>query len=103
MEAIHDSKGTSVIDLLRFKSQNLKDELCDLLDERIPAEELTSMFTLGFSEANIETDNLERRMESIRAGSSGFSATGFTINSGVREFSMGLAGPTGPEGKSGRL
>src|SRR4029450_10608216 len=29
------------------------------------------------------------------------SATGFTINSGVNEFSMGLAGPTGPEGKSG--
>jgi outer membrane autotransporter protein len=101
MEAVHDSKGRSVIDLLRFKSQNLKDELCDLLDERIPAEELTSIFILGFSWANIETRNLERRMEDIRAGSSAFSATGFTINSGVREFSMGLAGPTGPEGKSG--
>ena len=40
-------------------------------------------------------------MEDIRAGSSGFSATGFTINSRVPDFSRGLAGPTGPEGKSG--
>jgi outer membrane autotransporter protein len=39
-------------------------------------------------------------MLAIRTGS-GSSATGFTINSGVSEFSMGLAGPTGPEGKSG--
>jgi uncharacterized protein YhjY with autotransporter beta-barrel domain len=95
-----DSKGRSVIELLTFKSQNLPDELCDLLDERIPAEELTAVFTLGFSQANIQTDNLSRRMLAIRTGS-GYSATGFTINSGVSEFSMGLAGPTGPEGKSG--
>ena len=101
MDAIHDSKGRSVIDLLGFKSQNLPDELCDLLDDRIPAEEFTAIFTLGFSQANIQSDNLERRMEDIRAGSSGFSATGFTINTGVSEFSPGLAGPTGPEGKSG--
>jgi outer membrane autotransporter protein len=101
MAAVHDAKGRSVIELLGFKSVNLKDELCDLLDDRIPAEEFTSIFTLGFSTANIETDNLSRRMEAIRTGSSGFSATGFTINSGVSEFSMGLAGPTGPEGKSG--
>ena len=40
-------------------------------------------------------------MERIRAGSRGFSREDFTINSGVHEFSMGLAGPTGPEGKSG--
>ncbi len=101
MEAVHDAKGRTLFELLDFKLVGNPDELCDLLDERIPAEELTSIFTLGFSEANIETRNLERRMEDIRAGSSGFSATGFTINSGVREFSMGLAGPTGPEGKSG--
>ncbi len=101
MAAVHDSKGRPVIELLGFKSVNLKDELCDLLDERIPPEELTAIFTLGVSEANIETANLSRRMEDIRAGSSGFRTTGFTINTGVPEFSMGLAGPTGPEGKSG--
>ena len=101
MEAVTDSKGRSVIELFGFKSVNNKDELCDLLCDRIPAEELTATFTLGFSQANIQTDNMERRMEIIRAGSSGFSATGFTINSGVSQFSPGLAGPTGPEGKSG--
>jgi outer membrane autotransporter protein len=101
MDAIHDSKGRTLFELLDFKLVGLPNELCDLLDDRIPPEEITAIFTLGFSEANIETDNLSRRMEDIRAGSSGFSATGFTINSGVGEFSMGLAGPTGPEGKSG--
>jgi outer membrane autotransporter protein len=101
MAAVHDAKGRTLFDLLDFKLVGLPNELCDLLDERIPAEEFTAAFTLGFSQANIEASNLERRMEAIRAGSSGFSATGFTINSGVREFSMGLAGPTGPEGKSG--
>ena len=40
-------------------------------------------------------------MEDIRAGSSGFSARGFSIDSRVPDFSQGLAGPTGPEGKSG--
>ena len=100
-EAVTDSKGRTVIELFTFKSQNLPDELCELLDDRIPAEEFTAIFTLGFSQANIQTDNLSRRMEDIRAGSSGFSATGFTIDSGVRESNMGFAGPTGPEGKSG--
>ena len=67
MAAVHDSKGRSVIELLGFKSQNLQDELCDLLADRIPAEEFTAIFTLGFSQANIQTDNLSRRMLAIRA------------------------------------
>jgi outer membrane autotransporter protein len=100
MEAVHDDKGRPVIDLLRGKMGGLPDELCELLTDRIPPEEFTAAFTLGFSQANIETSNLERRMERIRAGS-GFSATRFTINTGVPDVNMGLAGPTGPEGKSG--
>ena len=101
MEAVHDAKGRTLFELLDFKLVGNPNELCDLLTDRIPAEEFTAAFTLGFSQANIQSDNLARRMEAIRAGSSGFSATGFTINAGVGEFSMGLAGPTGPEGKSG--
>jgi outer membrane autotransporter protein len=101
MLAVHDAKGRTLFDLLDFKLVGLPNELCDLLDDRIPPEEFTAIFTLGFSQANIQSDNLERRMERIRAGSSGFSATGFTINTGVGEFNPGLAGPTGPEGKSG--
>ena len=52
-----------MIELLHFKMRGLPDELCDLLGDRIPAEELTAAFTLGFSQANIQSDNLERRME----------------------------------------
>jgi len=100
-EAVTDSKGRTVTELFTLKSQNLPDELCELLDDRIPAEEFTAIFTLGFSLANLQTDNLSRRLEDIRASSSRFSATGFTIDSGVRESNMGFAGPTGPEGKSG--
>jgi outer membrane autotransporter protein len=55
----------------------------------------------GVSLANIQTDNLERRMDDIRAGSSGFSARGFSINTGGHDLKPGLAGPSGPEGKSG--
>jgi outer membrane autotransporter protein len=100
MDVPRDAKGRTLFELLDFKLVGNQPELCDLLDERIPAEEFTAVFTLGFSQANIQTDNLSRRMLAIRTGS-GSSATGFTINSGVSEFSMGLAGPTGPEGKSG--
>jgi len=100
MAAVHDAKGRPVIDLLHGKMGGLPDELCDLLTDRIPAEELTAVFTLGFSQANIQTDNLSRRLLAIRTGN-GSSATGLTIDSGVPESSMGLAGPTGPEGKSG--
>src|SRR4030095_3752020 len=48
----------------------------------------------------------QRRMADIRAGSRGFSAKGLSLDSRVADFSPdlfspGLAGPTGPEGKSG--
>src|SRR5262249_12394348 len=67
----------------------------------IAPDELPVIFNIGVSLANIQTVNLERRMEDIRAGSSGFSARGFSIDSSVPDFNTGLAGPTGPEGKSG--
>ena len=100
MAAVHDSKGRPVIDLLILKSMNQKDELCDLLDDRIPAEELAAVFNIGVSLANIQTDNLERRMEDIRAGAAA-SARRVFRSTPAPDFSMGLAGPTGPEGKSG--
>ena len=40
-------------------------------------------------------------MEDIRAGSTGFSAAGFSLNGSAPSFSGGLAGVSGPEGKSG--
>ena len=46
----------------------------------IAPEELASIFNIGVSLANVQTANLNRRMEDIRAGSNGFSAAGFTLN-----------------------
>jgi outer membrane autotransporter protein len=95
--AVGDPRAAALIEFL--DAQPLP-ELCPDL-ELISPEELAAMFNIGVSLANIQTVNLERRMEDIRAGSSGFSARGFSIDSRVSDFSQGLAGPTGPEGKSG--
>jgi len=67
----------------------------------ISPEELTAIYALDVSLANIQTANLERRLDDIRAGSHGFSSAGFTINGSAPSFSEGLSGPTGSEGKTG--
>jgi len=95
--AVRDARAAPLIEFL--DSQPLS-ELCHYLD-LISPEELTSMFNVGVSMANIQTDNLERRMNNVRAGSTGFSATGFSINTRGRDLNLGLAGPSGAEGKSG--
>ena len=95
--AVGDPRASGLIEFL--DTQPLS-ELCDDLD-LISPEELASIFNIGVSLANIQTVNLERRMDDIRAGSRGFSASGFTINGITPNFGGGLAGPTGPEGKSG--
>jgi outer membrane autotransporter protein len=67
----------------------------------IAPEQLTSVFNIGVSLANVQTANLERRMDDVRAGSTGFSGAGFTLNGSSQSFSGGLSGPTGAEGKAG--
>jgi uncharacterized protein with beta-barrel porin domain len=67
----------------------------------ISPEELTAVYALDVSLANIQTANLERRLDDIRSGSTGFSSAGFTINGSTPSFSQDLSGPSGAEGKSG--
>ena len=67
----------------------------------IAPEALASIFNAGVSLANVQTANLNRRMEDIRAGGTGFSSSGFALNGSAPNFSGGFAGVTGPEGKSG--
>jgi fibronectin-binding autotransporter adhesin len=67
----------------------------------IAPEGVASIFNIGVSLANVQTANLNRRMDDIRAGSTGFSAAGFTLNGNAPSVSGGLAGESGPEGKSG--
>lgn len=44
----------------------------------IAPEELASIYEIGFSQAVVQNNNLQRRMDDIRAGSNGFCANGFT-------------------------
>ena len=69
--------------------------------ERIAPEEMASIFNLSAALANVQTANLERRMDDLRAGASGFSAAGFAMSgsAGTTSGGFGLAGPAGKGGK----
>ncbi len=94
--AVGDPRASELIDFLNNEALT---DLCEDID-LISPEQLTSIFVIGVSLANVQTANLERRMTDIRAGSSGFSG-GFAINGSAPSFWEGFAGVSGPEGKSG--
>jgi outer membrane autotransporter protein len=95
--AAGDPRASTLIEFLDAQPLN---QLCRDFS-LISPEEVASIFNTGVSLANVQTANLIRRMEDIRAGSTGFSAAGFTLNGNPPSLSGGLAGVTGPEGKSG--
>ena len=72
--------------------------------DRISPDQLTSIFNVGVSLANVQTSNLERRTDDIRSGSHGFSAAGFaTAGSGpLYSGTLGVAGPSGDDGKESK-
>lgn len=69
--------------------------------DRLAPEELTSIFNIGTAYAAVQTQNLQRRTEDIRNGSSGFNAANLAINgagpsySGGFGIAHGVAGPNG--------
>ena len=67
---------------------------------KISPDQLTSIFQIGTSFANVQSLNLQRRAEEIRSGSNGFSAASFAMNGDNASYSGGMAfaGPTGPVG-----
>lgn len=95
--AVGDPRAAGLINFLNTQPLN---QLCSDFTLIAP-EELTSMYNIGFSVENVQADNLNRRMNNVRAGSTGFSAAGFTMNGVTPTYSNGLAGPTGAEGKTG--
>jgi outer membrane autotransporter protein len=95
--AVGDPGASTLISFLDDQPIN---QLCGDL-QLIAPEQLASIFNIGVSLANVQTANLKRRMEDIRAGSSGFSAAGFALNGSAPSVSDGFAGISGPEGKSG--
>jgi len=69
--------------------------------EQIVPDELTSVNNEDVSATNGQIFNLRQRLATVRAGSTGSSPTGFSMNGSAPSFSAGLAGVTGPEGKAG--
>lgn len=57
----------------------------------IAPEELGSMYEIGFSQAGMQSINLQRRMDDIRAGSNGFSAAGYQMRD-THGFTKGVDG-----------
>ena len=94
-----DTRETKLIDFL--DGEPLGKLPADL--DRIAPEELASVFNLSAALANVQTANLERRMDDLRAGTSGFSASGFAMSGSAGSSSGGFAGATGPEGKGGKV
>lgn len=70
--------------------------------DRLAPEELTSVYTIGVALANVQTANLQRRTEDIRAGSHGFSASGFAAAGSGPLYSGGVTGPNGNDGKESK-
>src|SRR5262249_9125182 len=95
--AVGDPRASRLIGFLN--TQPLP-EICGDLELIAPVE-LPAIFNISVSLANVQSANLSRRMEDIRAGSTGFSASGFSFDRRGPDFTQGLAGPTGAEGKSG--
>jgi outer membrane autotransporter protein len=95
--AAGDPRASTLIQFLDAQPLN---QLCGDFS-LISPEELASIFNTSISLANLETANLIRRMEDIRAGSTGFSAAGFTMNGITPNSNGAFAGVSGPEGKSG--
>lgn len=55
----------------------------------IAPDELASIYETGFSRAQMQSLNLRRRMEQIRAGSTGFSESGFNLRGNGKEHAEG--------------
>ena len=96
---VNDHRANAVINFLDTELLgNLPKDL-----DRIAPEELASIFTIGISLANVQTANLERRMDDLQGGAEGFSASGYAMNAGGPSYSSAAgSGSYGPAGKGGK-
>jgi outer membrane autotransporter protein len=98
---VNDSREAALINWL--DNRELKRLAKDF--DKISPEELTSIFSIGTSLANVQAQNLARRTEDIRNGRAGFSAQRFAMKgdepsySGEFNIGTGVAGPNGDDGK----
>ncbi|MEI9892494.1 MAG: autotransporter outer membrane beta-barrel domain-containing protein [Chthoniobacter sp.] len=68
--------------------------------DRIAPEEIASVFRIGVSLADVQARNVQRRTADLRAGASGFSASGFQSTTGLTYGNGGSAGPDGADGQT---
>ena len=91
--------------LISFLNGESLGDLCHDLDLIAP-EELQAVYTIGMSQANVQTANLSRRMDDLRSGTGGFSASGYSVSGQETQYTanylaanQGLAGPMGKMSK----
>ena len=89
---------TGIFKELNFLDTQSLSTLANNLDKIAP-EELTSIFRNSVALANIQSANLERRMEEIATQASAPSAAGFAAAGSGPAYSGGLAGPAGKRSK----
>ena len=88
--AIGDKKATKLIEYLDGRPiERLPNDF-----NQIAPEEMTSVFRIGVSLADVQARNVQRRTADLRAGARGFSASGFETTGGAN-YTGGLAGPNG--------
>ncbi len=92
--------GSTVPEFIDYLNEAPAEDFFGNLD-RVAPEELASIFNIANSLANVQMTNLSRRLEDLRAGSTGFSGQRFALQGTLPDSQggLGLAGPTGKDAK----
>jgi outer membrane autotransporter protein len=96
--AMNDSAAAPLINFLGLEALGNLPHDYDL----IAPEELASIYEIGFSQAMVQNNNLQRRMDDIRAGSNGFCANGFTPQVSGKDYTKEADGKASLPDKSTR-
>ena len=94
MDHVSNADKTRLINFL--DNQNIQKLPADF--DKISPDQVGSVYRLGVSAADVQANNLQRRMTDLRNGAEGFNAAGFQ-SAGGPEGLGGMAGPTGPAGQ----
>jgi outer membrane autotransporter protein len=86
--------------LIQFLDSQTPEQLCRDID-KISPQEVAAVYNVSVSLAVVQAINLDRRMDDIRRGSTGFSANGFSINNETPGIVMGWGDQSASDGKSG--
>jgi autotransporter-associated beta strand protein len=81
-----------------FLDSRRLEQLPEQLDKIAPTD-VGSVFRLGVSLSDVQSNNIQRRTSDIRAGTSGFTAAGFQTGGNGPGYAGGLQGPDGNDGK----